>query len=83
VAIRARGLTILQDSQQRRIRNALRSKSIKVGPNISHIVRSNVATARFSRIIGRRRFILIRIFKKTPCSRTIPEIQNLALNVRV
>jgi len=59
VAIRARGLSILQDSQQRRIRNALPSTSIKVGPNISHIVHSNVATDRSSRIIGRGRAILL------------------------
>jgi len=34
VAIRARDLTVPEDSQQRRIRNAWRSTSIKVGLNI-------------------------------------------------
>jgi len=83
VTIRARGLTILQDSQQQRILNAWRSTPIKIGPNISHIMRSNVATARFSHKIGRRRVILIRIFEKIPCARPVPEILNLALSVRV
>jgi len=82
-AIRAHGLAIPQYSQLRRIRNALRSISIKLGPNISHIVRSNVGYARFSRIIGRRRVILIRIFEKIPCVRAIPEVQNLALSTRL
>jgi hypothetical protein len=80
VAIRARGLTILQDSKQRRILNALQSTSIKVEPKISQIVRSNVATALFSRIIGQRRVILFRIFEKILCA---GDPRDLALSVRV
>jgi hypothetical protein len=74
VAIRARDLNVSEDSQQRRIRNAWRPTSIKVGLNISHTLCSNVVTARFLLIIGRPRVILIHIFEKIPCARAIPEI---------
>jgi len=75
VAIRERDPTVPEDSQQRRIRNAWRPTSPKVGLYIySHTLRSNVVTTRSFLIIGRPRVILIRIFEKIPCARAIPEI---------
>jgi hypothetical protein len=75
VAIRTRDFTVPEDSQQRRIRNAWRPTSIKVGLNISHTLCSNVITTRFLLIIGRPRVILIHIFEKIPFSRAIPRFE--------
>jgi hypothetical protein len=80
VAIRERDLTLPEDSQQQRIRNAWRPTFTKVGLYTyiyiySHTIRSNVVTARFFLIIGRLPVNLIHIFEKIPCARRSPRFK--------